>query len=109
MHHDGIGRGTFDRQGAEARLLIARRTAEVEALPSIIEDGLAKGLRFVTVSELRTYQQASAAPVPQHLPGAGDEADDSAADDAADELAGADSDTTTSTPASPALSRPDAP
>jgi peptidoglycan/xylan/chitin deacetylase (PgdA/CDA1 family) len=50
--HDGIGRGTFDRGGAAARLLRARRTVEVTALEAAIERVLARGLRFVTASAL---------------------------------------------------------
>jgi peptidoglycan/xylan/chitin deacetylase (PgdA/CDA1 family) len=50
--HDGIGRGTFDRGSAAARLLRARRSVEVAALPAVIERVLARGLRFVTVSAL---------------------------------------------------------
>lgn len=50
--HDGIGRGTFDRASAAARLLRARRSVEVAALPAVLERVLASGLRFVTVSTL---------------------------------------------------------
>jgi peptidoglycan/xylan/chitin deacetylase (PgdA/CDA1 family) len=50
--HDGIGRGTFDPDGAQARFLRARRAVEVAALPAAIEGVLARNLRLVTASEL---------------------------------------------------------
>ena len=48
--HDGIGRGTFLPSAAFARELADRRAAEVRALPSVIEQSLEDGYRFVTVS-----------------------------------------------------------
>jgi peptidoglycan-N-acetylglucosamine deacetylase len=50
--HDGIGRATFDRGGAHARFLRARRRVEVAALPAAIERLQARDLRLVTVSAL---------------------------------------------------------
>lgn len=50
--HDGIGRGTFDPDGAQARFLRARRAVEVAALPAAIEGVLARNLWLVTASEL---------------------------------------------------------
>jgi peptidoglycan/xylan/chitin deacetylase (PgdA/CDA1 family) len=50
--HDGIGRGTFNPNGADARYLRARRHVEVEALPGILAGARAKGLTFTTASEL---------------------------------------------------------
>jgi peptidoglycan-N-acetylglucosamine deacetylase len=50
--HDGIGKGTFDPDGALARSLRARRRVEVAALPAAIEAILARNLRLVTASVL---------------------------------------------------------
>jgi len=50
--HDGIGRGTFARGSAAARLLRARRSVEVAALPAVVERVLDRGLRFVTAAAL---------------------------------------------------------
>lgn len=50
--HDGIGRGTFDRKSANGKNLIQRRHAEIEALPSILDDLRERGLRPVTASAL---------------------------------------------------------
>jgi peptidoglycan/xylan/chitin deacetylase (PgdA/CDA1 family) len=50
--HDGIGRATFDRAGADARFLRARRRVEVAALPAAIERLQARNLRLVGVSAL---------------------------------------------------------
>jgi peptidoglycan/xylan/chitin deacetylase (PgdA/CDA1 family) len=50
--HDGIGRSTFDRGTAQARVLQARRQVELAALPGAIERLLARNLRLVTVSTL---------------------------------------------------------
>lgn len=50
--HDGIGRGTFDRKAQFALDLIAERTMEVAALPSILDTLTARGVKFVTISEL---------------------------------------------------------
>jgi peptidoglycan/xylan/chitin deacetylase (PgdA/CDA1 family) len=55
--HDGIGRGTFDRGSANARNLIARRHAEIEALPSILDGLLARGMRPLTASALLAHQR----------------------------------------------------
>jgi len=57
--HDGIGRGTFDRGSANAKQLIARRHAEIEALPSILDDLVARGLRPMSASALLAFQRAS--------------------------------------------------
>jgi peptidoglycan-N-acetylglucosamine deacetylase len=50
--HDGIGRSTFDRDTARARVLRARRQVELAALPATIERLLARNLRLVTASTL---------------------------------------------------------
>lgn len=50
--HDGIGRGTFQRETDFAQRLIQRRTVEVEALPEILERTTEMGIRFTTVSGL---------------------------------------------------------
>jgi peptidoglycan-N-acetylglucosamine deacetylase len=50
--HDGIGRGTFRPGGAEARLLRARRSVEVAALPAVIQALASRGLRCTTASAL---------------------------------------------------------
>ena len=50
--HDGIGRGTFDRGGAGARVLEARRRVEVAALPAAIEAVLTRNLQLITATEL---------------------------------------------------------
>ena len=50
--HDGIGRGTFDRGGVQARFLQARRQVELAALPAAIEGILARNLELVTASAL---------------------------------------------------------
>ncbi|HZN13976.1 MAG TPA: polysaccharide deacetylase family protein [Acidimicrobiales bacterium] len=54
--HDGIGRGTFDPRGRNARQLRERRAAEVAALPAIIDAALSSGLRLVTASELLEHR-----------------------------------------------------
>lgn len=50
--HDGIGRGTFQRESDFASRLIERRSVEIEALPRIVGDVRAAGLKFATASEL---------------------------------------------------------
>lgn len=55
--HDGIGRGTFDRNGRDGKSLLQRRHAELAALGDIISDGLAQGYRFVTASELVSLRE----------------------------------------------------
>ena len=60
--HDGIGRGTFDPTSLGAKGLIARRTAEIEGLPRLIETAMGRGYEFMTVSELITHE------VPGKLP-----------------------------------------
>lgn len=59
VFHDGIGRGTFDRTSAGARNLIARRTAEVDALPRILDTAMGKGLRPVSASQLTAFEVIS--------------------------------------------------
>jgi peptidoglycan/xylan/chitin deacetylase (PgdA/CDA1 family) len=58
--HDGIGRGTFLPSAAFARELAARRAAELRALPSVIEQSVEDGYRFVTVSQLVALDQGLA-------------------------------------------------
>jgi peptidoglycan/xylan/chitin deacetylase (PgdA/CDA1 family) len=50
--HDGVGRGTFKRESAFGRGLVARREMEVQALPGILQRVADKGLRFVTATTL---------------------------------------------------------
>lgn len=50
--HDGIGRATFYPNLPNAKHLRDRRRVEVAALPSIIERIKARGLEFVTISQL---------------------------------------------------------
>jgi peptidoglycan/xylan/chitin deacetylase (PgdA/CDA1 family) len=50
--HDGIGRGTFNRSGPGARVLIEQRETEVRALPDLLERSLRRGIRFVPASIL---------------------------------------------------------
>lgn len=50
--HDGIGRGTFSPDAAFAKALAARREVEVRALPTVLEEIAAKGIRLTTVSDL---------------------------------------------------------
>ena len=50
--HDGIGRGTFDPDGAPARRPRARRRVELAALPSALQRLQARGIRLITASEL---------------------------------------------------------
>jgi peptidoglycan-N-acetylglucosamine deacetylase len=58
--HDGIGRGTFLPSAAFARELASRRAAELRALPSVIEQSVEGGYRFVTVSQLVALDQGFA-------------------------------------------------
>jgi peptidoglycan/xylan/chitin deacetylase (PgdA/CDA1 family) len=51
-NHDGIGRGTFDREGRQGQSLRARRETEVRALPRILSRLQEAGYRFLTVSQL---------------------------------------------------------
>jgi peptidoglycan/xylan/chitin deacetylase (PgdA/CDA1 family) len=50
--HDGIGRGTFNRNLPVAKRLRDRREVELEGLPEILERTLARGLRFASTSDL---------------------------------------------------------
>lgn len=58
VFHDGIGRGTFNRSSSSARDLAARRHAEIEALPRILDAAMAKGLRPMSASQLLTHERA---------------------------------------------------
>jgi peptidoglycan/xylan/chitin deacetylase (PgdA/CDA1 family) len=49
--HDGIGRSAWEWSGPDDQL-VAQRTTEVQALPAVIENYLAEGYEFVTISEL---------------------------------------------------------
>jgi peptidoglycan/xylan/chitin deacetylase (PgdA/CDA1 family) len=61
--HDGIGRGTFDRDGSLARSLRARRLVELAALPAALQRLQARGIRLVSASELvEAAASASASP-----------------------------------------------
>jgi peptidoglycan/xylan/chitin deacetylase (PgdA/CDA1 family) len=50
--HDGIGRGTFDRNGSNGRHLTSRRNAEIEALPRILDDLQERGYRSLAAGDL---------------------------------------------------------
>lgn len=50
--HDGIGRGTFQREREFAKRLVQRRNVEIQALPQILEDAAESGLIFTTASKL---------------------------------------------------------
>jgi len=50
--HDGLGRGTFNPGRRFTEDLRARRDVEIEALPGAIEQLLAGGLRFGTLSDV---------------------------------------------------------
>ncbi len=52
MLHDGIGRATFYRAGADGGRLRAQREAEVRALPEVLRRAADRGLRFDTASAL---------------------------------------------------------
>lgn len=71
--HDGIGRGTFDPDGALARGLRARRRVELSALPAALQRLQARGIRLVTASELvgaaGRAGRAGRAPAPGPQPG----------------------------------------
>lgn len=75
--HDGLGRGTFNPGRQFTEDLIARRRVEVDALPGVIEDATARGLRLGSVSDLVAAERPSAgvtrpvhpAAVPDPLPG----------------------------------------
>ncbi len=49
--HDGIGRSAWEWSGPDEQL-VTQRTAEVEALPAVIERYLADGYEFVTITKL---------------------------------------------------------
>jgi peptidoglycan-N-acetylglucosamine deacetylase len=51
IFHDGIGRSAFDVGGPDEELVTAR-TAEIAALPDVIEAYLADGYELLTVSDL---------------------------------------------------------
>ena len=51
IFHDGIGRSDWDWSGPDQGLITLRRT-EITALPAILEDILARGYEFTTMSEL---------------------------------------------------------
>jgi peptidoglycan/xylan/chitin deacetylase (PgdA/CDA1 family) len=59
--HDGVGRATFDRHSTFGRHLVARREAEVRALPDILSRLPDRGLRFVTASVLLENEDRSPA------------------------------------------------
>jgi peptidoglycan/xylan/chitin deacetylase (PgdA/CDA1 family) len=50
--HDGIGKGSFERDAEFARALAGRREAEIEALPGVLERLTSQGYRFVTAGDL---------------------------------------------------------
>lgn len=58
--HDGLGRGTFNPGRTFTEELRHRREVEIEALPGVIEDALARGLRFGTVSDLVAVERVAA-------------------------------------------------
>jgi peptidoglycan/xylan/chitin deacetylase (PgdA/CDA1 family) len=50
--HDGLGRSTWDTGTSAAHHLMARREAELRALPAVLDASLAAGYRFATISDL---------------------------------------------------------
>jgi peptidoglycan/xylan/chitin deacetylase (PgdA/CDA1 family) len=51
--HDSIGRGLFlDQSDPVVELLKAKRDVDVASIPQILEQGMAAGLQFVTLTEL---------------------------------------------------------
>lgn len=59
--HDGIGRGTFSPSASFSKALAARREVEVRALPAVLKEIAAKGIRLTTVTDL-VRRSAPAAP-----------------------------------------------
>lgn len=58
--HDGIGRGTFDRDSHNAANLIDRRNSEIDVLPQMLDGILARGFRFETVGQMVDDADATA-------------------------------------------------
>lgn len=61
-YHDGIGRGTFDRTTPGSQALIQRRTAEIDGLPGLLEQGMDQGFSFMSASEVLTHEIAGDGP-----------------------------------------------
>lgn len=57
--HDGIGRGHFNPGASFTHELVARREVEIAALPRVIEEARARGVSFVTVSDLLAAERAA--------------------------------------------------
>jgi peptidoglycan/xylan/chitin deacetylase (PgdA/CDA1 family) len=58
--HDGLGRSTWDTSTSAAHRLMARREAELLALPGVLEASLSAGYRFATISDLAAMQTSDA-------------------------------------------------
>jgi peptidoglycan-N-acetylglucosamine deacetylase len=58
--HDGIGRGTFSPNASFAKVLAARREVEVQALPTVLKEIAAKGIRLTTVTDLVRHSTPAA-------------------------------------------------
>jgi peptidoglycan-N-acetylglucosamine deacetylase len=52
--HDGLGRSSWHTDTAAAHRLMARREAELAALPAVLDASLTAGYRFATISDLAT-------------------------------------------------------
>jgi peptidoglycan-N-acetylglucosamine deacetylase len=59
--HDGLGRGTFSLRSRGTASLRERRSAEVKALPDVLDLAMERGYRFVTVGELMALERPSGA------------------------------------------------
>jgi hypothetical protein len=57
--HDGLGRSTWDMATGAAHRLMARREAELRALPGVIDASLAAGYRFATISDLAAMETSN--------------------------------------------------
>jgi peptidoglycan/xylan/chitin deacetylase (PgdA/CDA1 family) len=55
IFHDGIGRSEWEWSGPDPQLITQRRT-EINALPEILEDILAQGFEFTTLSALVDHE-----------------------------------------------------
>ncbi len=58
--HDGLGRSTWHTTTSAAHRLMARRDAELRALPAVLEASLSAGYRFATISDLAAMDTSDA-------------------------------------------------
>jgi peptidoglycan/xylan/chitin deacetylase (PgdA/CDA1 family) len=58
--HDGLGRSTWDTGTSGAHHLMARREAELRALPAVLDASLSAGYRFATISDLAAMNTTDA-------------------------------------------------